>query len=263
MIKKLVIVDDEEHIIKSLERLFRKEDYEVVGFLSPIDALEYVRTNEISVVLSDQRMPGMLGSDMLSEIKKIRPNCIRIIMSGYTELESVTSAINDGAVFKFLTKPWDDEKLIRNISEAFEIFRLKENNKTLTMELQKANRELSQRLSEESRLGKHHLKASQISYALIDVLPFAVFAVDTSGLIVFQNNYSKSLFEISLGDYIAEYPHYELVSLIEEARTKKTIEFASLDTKKGKLRFRAINLSADKGIEGIVLIQVEEASCQQ
>ena len=75
--------------------------------------------NEVQVVLSDQRMPAMSGTDFLSEVKSLYPDTVRLVLSGYTDLAAVTEAINRGAIYRFLTKPWVDEQLRDHVREAF------------------------------------------------------------------------------------------------------------------------------------------------
>ena len=75
--------------------------------------------NDVQVVISDQRMPGMMGIEFLSRVKQIHPQIIRIMLSGYTAVDAIIEATNSGAVFRFHTKPWDDEALCASIADAF------------------------------------------------------------------------------------------------------------------------------------------------
>ena len=86
---------------------------------SPQAAFEHLARQPVHVVLSDQRMPNMSGTEFLSRVRQLYPDTIRIVLTGYTDLESVTSAINRGAIYKFLTKPWDDDQLREQLREAF------------------------------------------------------------------------------------------------------------------------------------------------
>ena len=116
----LLLVDDEENILRSLVRLLRSENYRILTASSGSEALDILASNEVHVILSDQRMPNMTGSEMLSHAKDLYPETVRMVLSGYTDLASVTDAINRGHIYKFLTKPWDDDLLRTNIREAFE-----------------------------------------------------------------------------------------------------------------------------------------------
>lgn len=117
--QSLLLVDDEPHILSSLTRLLRREGYTIFSTTSPVEAFELLAKHPIQVVLSDQRMPEMSGTEFLARVRQLYPDTIRMVLTGYTDLESVTSAINRGAIYKFLTKPWDDDQLREQIREAF------------------------------------------------------------------------------------------------------------------------------------------------
>jgi diguanylate cyclase (GGDEF)-like protein/PAS domain S-box-containing protein len=118
--RKLLIVDDEPHVITALQRLLRGEGYHIFGAADAREALEILAvTEDIGVVLTDQRMPGMSGIELLSQVKVLYPTITRLVLSGYTEVKTITEAINRGEVYKFITKPWEDEELRENLREAF------------------------------------------------------------------------------------------------------------------------------------------------
>jgi diguanylate cyclase (GGDEF)-like protein/PAS domain S-box-containing protein len=117
----LLLVDDEANVLNSLKRLFRREGYQVLTAESPSVGLELLATNTVHVVLCDQRMPEMTGSEFLARVRQLYPDTVRIVLTGYADVESVTKAVNQGAIFKFLTKPWDDDLLRDQIREAFRI----------------------------------------------------------------------------------------------------------------------------------------------
>ncbi len=117
----LLIVDDEPHILSSLVRLFHRENFTVLTALSPALAFEHLAKQPVQVILSDQRMPEMTGTEFFSRVRQMYPHTIRIVLTGYTELDSVTGAINRGAIYKFLTKPWDDDHLREQVREAFRL----------------------------------------------------------------------------------------------------------------------------------------------
>ncbi len=125
--RTLLIVDDEESILASLRRLLRRDGYRILTASSAAEAFELLAVNEVQVIASDQRMPQMNGTEFLSRVKEIYPDTIRLVLSGYTELQSITDAINHGAIYKFLTKPWDDDLLRGHIREAFMFYESKHN----------------------------------------------------------------------------------------------------------------------------------------
>ncbi len=115
----LLLLDDELNIIKALARTLRRDGYRILSTTSVTEAFQLLAENEVQVIISDQRMPDMSGTDFLSQVKAIHPNTVRIVLSGYTDLKSVTAAINEGAIYKFLTKPWDDAHIREHVQQAF------------------------------------------------------------------------------------------------------------------------------------------------
>ncbi len=108
---KVLLVDDEPMVAKALYRLLRREGYDAALAFGPHEALELLERFEPDVVISDFRMPGMTGAELLAEVHRRRPLALRLILSGCADLASVLSSINEGEVCRFLTKPWDDAAL--------------------------------------------------------------------------------------------------------------------------------------------------------
>jgi diguanylate cyclase (GGDEF)-like protein/PAS domain S-box-containing protein len=115
----LLIIDDDVNVLASLHRLFRRDGYQILTAASPAEAFEMLALHAVQVIVCDQRMPAMSGTEFLSKVKEMYPETIRIILSGYTGLEAVLDSINRGAIYRFYTKPWDDTQLRDNIRLAF------------------------------------------------------------------------------------------------------------------------------------------------
>jgi diguanylate cyclase (GGDEF)-like protein len=115
----LLIVDDEVSIVRALQRTLRRDGYHILTAHSAVQALDLLASHDVQVILCDQRMPGMNGTEFLSRAKDMYPDTIRLMLTGYAELDSVLDAINRGAIFRFFTKPWDDESIRHHIREAF------------------------------------------------------------------------------------------------------------------------------------------------
>lgn len=120
--RTLLLVDDEPKIISSMERVLREEGYKILSTTNAVEGFELLATNPVGVVLSDLRMPGMDGIEFLSRISRLHPETVRIAMSGYADMDMVTEAINRGAIYKFITKPFANEVLRQSIAKAFEQF---------------------------------------------------------------------------------------------------------------------------------------------
>jgi diguanylate cyclase (GGDEF)-like protein/PAS domain S-box-containing protein len=118
----LLVVDDEPNILSAIRRLLRGENFRVLTARSAQEGLELLAKDAVQVILSDQRMPGMSGTDFLGRVKELHPDTVRIVLSGYAELDSIIRAVNTGALYKFLTKPWEDEQLREHIRDAFRYY---------------------------------------------------------------------------------------------------------------------------------------------
>jgi len=124
-LRTLLLVDDEPNIASALQRILRRDGYRILTATSAAEGLELLALNAVQVIVSDQRMPEMNGTEFLGRVKEMYPDTIRMVLSGYTDLKSITDAINRGAIYKFLTKPWEDDLLREHIREAFIHFEAK------------------------------------------------------------------------------------------------------------------------------------------
>ncbi|MES3023554.1 MAG: response regulator [Pseudomonadota bacterium] len=116
----LLLVDNDSNVINSLRRLFRADDYRVLSARTAGEAFDLLDSHQVQVMIVDQRLPQVHGADFLSKVKAQYPNAVRIVLSGYTQVDSVIEAINHGSVFRFFTKPWDDQAVRDSVREAFE-----------------------------------------------------------------------------------------------------------------------------------------------
>jgi len=121
--RTVLVVDDEPGIRTALTRMLRSDGYRVLTAASGDEGLHVLSLNTVQVIISDQRMPGMSGTEFLGKVKDLYPETMRIILSGYTEIDVVTESVNRGAVFRFLTKPWDDDLLREQVRDAFQRYR--------------------------------------------------------------------------------------------------------------------------------------------
>ena len=138
----LVILDDEANILSACARLFRNEAFGVFTTSDPQEALRVIGTQDIKVVLSDQRMPVLSGVEFLKQVKDKKPAVIRILFTGHTDIQSAEDAINQGEVYRFINKPWQDEDLRVVIRDAMHRYDLTEENRKLYELTQKQNEDL-------------------------------------------------------------------------------------------------------------------------
>ncbi len=141
---KILLVDDEVNITKALRRLLMAEErFDVYTADSGRAALEILREEpDVGVIISDQRMPEMTGVEFLGQARELVPDAVRILLTGYADIEASIGAINQGAVFRYLTKPWKDDELLEVVSEAARNYWLVAENKRLNALVAKQNQEL-------------------------------------------------------------------------------------------------------------------------
>ncbi len=199
--RTLLLVDDEPNIVASLKRLLRRDGHIILTANSGLEGLDMLSKHKVDVIISDQRMPGMTGVEFLRAAKVNYPDTIRIVLSGYTELQSVTDAINEGAVYRFLTKPWEDEQLRQHIHKAFEHKELLEENQQLDIKIRTTNQELvaaNRQLGDVLQKTRHQIERDETSLAIVrealQHMPLPVIGVDDEGLMVFVNAAAERLF---------------------------------------------------------------------
>lgn len=192
--RTLLLVDDEEGILSALKRVFRREGYHVLTASSGAEGLRVLAAHPVDVIISDQRMPGMAGVDFLRRAKELYPRTVRMTLSGYTDLQSIIDAVNEGAVYKFLTKPWDDSRLREHVALAFSQSEMADENRRLSHEVATANVELAaanRRL--EGLVAREHARVNAMEVAaraardMVDLMPVAVFGVDATGMLAYAN----------------------------------------------------------------------------
>jgi response regulator RpfG family c-di-GMP phosphodiesterase len=140
----LLIVDDEPSILNALRRLFRPHGYRVLAAESGAAALELACTETIDLVISDMRMPHMDGSQFLGRFRVEQPHAVRILLTGYADINATIAAINDGAIHRYIAKPWDDDDIVFTVREALARRALEERNRELTELTTRQNEELQQ-----------------------------------------------------------------------------------------------------------------------
>lgn len=127
----ILFVDDEENVLNAMRRIFADEEYTLFTAVSGDKALELLEHETVNLVISDHRMPGMTGAELLKTIKERWPETIRIMLTGYADVNSIMGAVKDGAVYKFITKPWNDDDLRLTVSLALQQYMLMQENRKL------------------------------------------------------------------------------------------------------------------------------------
>src|SRR5471032_395810 len=139
---RVLLVDDEESILNSLRRLLRSQGYELFLADSGARALEIMAEQPIDLVISDARMPNMDGATLLARIHALYPACLRILLTGYADLDMIAKAINEGRIYRYLSKPWNDEELLMTITQGLAFQHSERERQRLQLLVSEQNRQL-------------------------------------------------------------------------------------------------------------------------
>jgi len=232
---RILFVDDERNVLRSLERTFLDEDYEILTANSGAEGLQTLReVSPLQVVISDYRMPEMTGVDFLREVCKQWPDTVRIVLSGYADTASIVSAINEGEIYKFIPKPWNDDELKVTIVNALERHNLNKKNKELSEalkakneELERINNHLERMINEKTtkvQLQKEVImRVQDITYAI----PVGIIGIDPEGFIVQCNMEAEKLLckdtPDLLGNRFCERLPEEVCMFIESIPTREAM----------------------------------------
>ena len=160
---RVLLVDDEKSNLDTLVRLFRRK-YHTFAAQSGEDALKILKEQEIALVLTDQRMPGISGAKLLEHAMHSHPDAIRIILSGFTDTEDLIEAINSGQVYRYVVKPWNPHELQQTVDRAIEAYELTIENRRLLAELRELNASLERKVDERTaELAESHAQL-QVAY---------------------------------------------------------------------------------------------------
>jgi two-component system NtrC family sensor kinase len=203
---RLLLVDDELNIIRALRRLFFDDDYQVHSASSGEEGLKILESTEVDLIIADYRMTGMNGIEFFRHARKLQPDALRIILSGYAEIHLLTDAINEGNIYRFIFKPWNDDELKRTIQLAFERQRLMQENRHLTGELQRKNeqlhdfnRQLEQQVQRRTQELLVQNQVLSVSQEILELVPVGVVGFSGDGLVVVMNHAARSHFKGGAG----------------------------------------------------------------
>jgi response regulator RpfG family c-di-GMP phosphodiesterase len=147
----LLLVDDEQNILSALRRLLRPRGYNVVTAISAAEGLKILEQENVDLVISDMRMPEMDGAEFLERTASRWPDTMRILLTGYADINSTIEAINKGAIYKYISKPWDENDLILSVQHALEKKFLEQERRRLEALTQQQNEQLKEFNQNQSR----------------------------------------------------------------------------------------------------------------
>lgn len=262
---KILCVDDEPNVLSSLKRLFLDNDYEILTATSADEGLKVLEQEHVQLVISDFRMPSMNGVEFLRKVYRQWPDTVRMVLSGYADASAIVSAINEGHIYKFVPKPWNDDDLKVTVSNAIERYFLFKINQGLTSELRTKNEalaglnvELKKLLDEKSANLEFRSKVLTIHQNLLDSMPVGIIGVDFNSMVVMCNKKWIDIVGMSgcpLGQSIENCVIEGIAKFIEEVKGKKKtsirLELNGID---GLLLGSIMDNASDQ--KGIILVFV-------
>jgi len=267
---KILAVDDEANILSSLRRLLRRENYELLTASSGEEGLKTLKEEgEIQLIISDQRMPGMQGVEFLKKAMGLYPDTIRIILSGYTDVTAITAAINEGHIYQFILKPWNDEELKSIIKRALEQWELQMENRGLMERIKKQNEELrilnedlEKKVEERTKELLIRNQALMLAQQIVARLPVGVIGTDDKENIVFLNEATPQFFRgtgaNALGSKAGETLPQELSELIRKTlRTKQPTDLKGFTQGDTSLTIKCAPFEGHMGTKGTILVACE------
>ena len=160
----LLFVDDEISVLEAIQRLLRQSGWKVAVAQSGEQALEYLSQNPVDVLVSDMRMPTMDGAALLHEVHQRYPRIVRLLLTGYADMDSTIKAINEGHVYAYLSKPWEAEHLKVTLKNALRMKWLEDRRLHLELQLKQHNERLEQEVQKRTTHLRHLLKKLDASH---------------------------------------------------------------------------------------------------
>jgi two-component system NtrC family sensor kinase len=225
---KILCVDDERNVLRALERIFLDDNYEIVLAGSGDEGLKILEESGLfQVVISDYRMPVMNGVEFLKEVYARWPETVRIVLSGYADAGAIVAAINEGHIYRFIPKPWNDDELRITIQNCLERYFLQKRNQELLAELGAANQALEEKVQLRTEQLELRNRALEFSQSLLGNMPVGVAGIDCNGMIAYCNDRAAKLLknictDIFGGD-VATSCDVRFSCLIEQVRREKNV----------------------------------------
>lgn len=235
---KILCVDDERSVLRAIQRIFLDENYEIVLADSAAEGLKVMEeAGPFQVVISDYRMPVMSGVDFFRVVYERWPETVRIVLSGYADAGSIVAAINDGHIYKFIPKPWNDDELRITIQNCIERYYLLKSNRELLVKLAAANQALEEKVRRRTEQLELRNRALEFSQNLLGNLPVGVMGIDINGMIAYCNDIAVEMLKNAccrdiFGADVNSCCDQSINRLIELVRTeKKCLTEITLDGK--------------------------------
>ena len=201
----ILFVDDELDILHSLNRFLRREEYQKYFVDNAGEALDLLKKTHIDVVVSDLRMPGMNGLDLIKAVKQSYPGTLRMIVSGSQDIEQIIELVNKGDIFRFIPKPVEPESFKNILNDALDYYCMKIEREELFDEISLKNRQLTDANTSLEKLAADLKRSEEQFRSMNDAAQDAVFMLDENGLIRYRNSAAEVMFGYGRSEYPAQH----------------------------------------------------------
>jgi two-component system, NtrC family, sensor kinase len=250
---RILFVDDEPNVLRAIERLFLDEEYEVLTAPSGDEGLRVLESaSPVPVVVSDYRMPGMNGVSFLREVCRRWPGTVRIVLSGFADTAAVVAAINEGQIFRFVPKPWDDHELKEAVASALDRHDRQQDRRRPAEASRVPDVAASPARGGFGTPDGDETRPPAVAGRILEALPFAVLAVDPSGTVIYGNPRAVALLGEG-GRSLAGRDRREVLDEDLNALVERAEHGAAAEAPPGA-RSRAVPMDGPAGRAGIVLV---------
>ncbi len=253
----LLCVDDEVGVLRSLKRFLRKENYQIVTATGGAEGLALLERHPAQVVLSDQRMPEMMGTVFLRQVKERYPDTVRVMISGYAEVHSILESINEGEIYRFLPKPWNDEELKVTLRQCFDRYNLIRQNREMIGQIQQQNETLRSLNETLEQLVEERTQSLHFAQEIVEKLPYAVLGISCEGFAALANEAARRIFASTtffLGADLDVFLPAEVVEAVEQGLSGILPHDLTLSLNGRTVRSQIIPLGESPTLRGCMLL---------
>ena len=262
----ILCVDDEENILSALERVFFEiENYEIITANSGEKGLEILKERPVDLIMSDQRMPGMSGTEFLKKARSLSPDSIRIVLSGFADFDTVTQAINEGEIYRLIQKPWEDSELLSVVKDCLEKHTLICENKKLQEEIKRQNEDLKtfnlqleEKVKERTQELSLRNQVLALSQEMLHQVSTAIIGVSSDEIIVLINKQAQDICESNgkplIGKTIEEIFSEDVANGVRETfRVQKLHTIENVNCNHHQVSIRCMPLAGQYADKGAIL----------
>ncbi len=261
----ILCVDDEENILSSLERVFlEEEDYEIITANSGEKGLEILKERSVDLIISDQRMPGMNGTEFLKKARKLYTDTIRIVLSGLSDFDTVMEAINEGEIYRLIQKPWEERDLLLAVKDSLERYELMRENKKFQNEIRRQNEELrilnvqlEEKVQERTQELLLRNQVLLLSQEMLHNISIPIIGISSDEMIVLINKRVEETYKncgISVGEDIKEVFPAAIVNMVKKVfQTQKYQTIEKFTFSHHRLSVKCLPLLGQFAGKGVIL----------